>query len=120
MTSYISQHQTKIEEFRSPFELKLTAENRWVQLAALLPWDTMANIYYSKLSRSMGRKTVNARIVIGTLIIKHKLNLSDEETLLTISENPSKKHTGRKRKKNKNSTNETTLRGNLVRQIFAL
>jgi len=88
MTSYISQHQTKIEEFRSPFELKLTAENRWVQLAALLPWDTMASIYYSKLSRSMGRKTVNARIVIGALIIKHKLNLTDEETLLTISENP--------------------------------
>jgi len=88
MTSYTSQHQTKIEEFRTPFELKLPPKNRWVKLAALLPWDTLASIYQRKLSSSMGRRTVGARIVIGSLIIKHKLNLSDEETLLTISENP--------------------------------
>jgi DNA-directed RNA polymerase subunit E'/Rpb7 len=88
MTSYISQHQTKIEEFRTPFELKLSPKNRWVKLTALLPWDTLANIYNNKLSGSMGRKSVNARVVIGALIIKHKLNLTDEETLLTISENP--------------------------------
>lgn len=88
MTSYTSQHQTKIEEFRTSFELNLSPKNRWVKLAALLPWDTLVGIYQRKLSSSMGRKTVDSRVVIGTLIIKHKLNLTDEETLLTISENP--------------------------------
>ena len=88
MTSYISQYQTKIEEFKTPFELKLSPKNRWVKLAALLPWDTLASIYHNKLSSSMGRTSIDARVVIGTLIIKHKLNLTDDETLLTISENP--------------------------------
>lgn len=36
----------------------------------------------------MGAKATDPRIVIGAFIIKHKLNLSDEETLQTISENP--------------------------------
>ena len=88
MTSYISQHQTKIEEFQTPVEFKLTPKNRWVKLAALVPWDTFASIYHNKLDRTMGRKSVDARVVIGTLIIKHKLNFTDEETLQIISENP--------------------------------
>jgi len=88
MTSYISQHQTKIEEFQTPVEFKLTPKNRWVKLAVLIPWDTLASIYHNKLDRTMGRKSVDARVVIGTLIIKHKLNLTDEETLQIISENP--------------------------------
>ena len=88
MTSYISQHQTKIEEFQTPVEFKLTPKNRWVKLAALIPWDTLASIYHNKLDRTMGRKSVDARVVIGTLIIKHKLNFTDEETLQIISENP--------------------------------
>ena len=88
MTSYISQHQTKIEEFQTPVEFKLTPENRWVKLAALIPWDTLVSIYHNKLDRTIGRKSVDARVVIGTLIIKHKLNFTDEETLQIISENP--------------------------------
>jgi len=36
----------------------------------------------------IGRKAINPRIVIGSLIIKHKLNLSDEETVLLIRKNP--------------------------------
>ena len=36
----------------------------------------------------MGAKSINPRHIIGAFIVKHKLGLSDEETLLTISENP--------------------------------
>jgi len=36
----------------------------------------------------MGAKAVNPRWIIGAFIIKHKLRLTDEETLLSISENP--------------------------------
>ena len=35
-----------------------------------------------------GRPGKDARLVIGAVIIKHKLNLSDEETVLQIQENP--------------------------------
>lgn len=42
----------------------------------------------SRFSLTMGTGAVNPRWVIGAFIIKHKLRLSDEETLLSISENP--------------------------------
>ena len=35
-----------------------------------------------------GRSAKNGRLVIGAVIIKHKLNLSDEETVQQIQENP--------------------------------
>ena len=36
----------------------------------------------------VGRPCKDARLIIGAVIIKHKLNLSDEETVLQIQENP--------------------------------
>jgi len=35
-----------------------------------------------------GRPSKPASLVIGAMIIKHKLNLSDEETVMQIQENP--------------------------------
>jgi len=37
---------------------------------------------------TQGRPTKDARLVIGAVIIKHKLCLSDEETVAQIQENP--------------------------------
>ncbi|PSK80222.1 transposase-like protein DUF772 [Prolixibacter denitrificans] len=67
--------------------MNLDPNNRWVVLAQRLPWDTMAGLYLSKMHSTMGAPTVDARIVIGAVIIKHKLNLSDQETIATIQEN---------------------------------
>ena len=36
----------------------------------------------------MGANSINPRHIIGAFIVKHKLGLTDEETLLTIRENP--------------------------------
>lgn len=87
MIRYRSQHQLTIEEFRTPFELKLSRENRWVKLAEALPWDSLVSIYCRTLSKKQGRPVVNPRIVIGALIIKHKEGLSDEDTIQAIQEN---------------------------------
>jgi len=87
MVDYISQHQTKIEEFGNLYQMKLNPSNRWIQLAKHLPWDSLVSIYSEHFS-SLGAVTINPRIVIGSLIIKHKLNLSDEETVQSIEENP--------------------------------
>jgi len=40
------------------------------------------------MNADQGRPAKNGRLVIGSVIIKHKLNLSDEETVLQIQENP--------------------------------
>lgn len=88
MISYTSSNQLPIEEFALPFGGKLVSENRWVILSQLIPWDHMASIYYRKMSVQKGAPGKNARLVIGAIIIKHKMKLSDEETIQTIQENP--------------------------------
>jgi hypothetical protein len=88
MITYNSQYQTQFEEFSNLCQLSLDPNNRWIQLGALLPWDRMVAIYQTKFSVDMGATATNPRWVIGAFIIKHKLGLSDEETLQTISENP--------------------------------
>lgn len=87
MLKYTSQHQGKFSEFGNMQQLKLLATNRWVKLGDSLPWDLLVNIYSGYFS-DFGSIGVNPRIIIGSLIIKHKLKLSDEETILSISENP--------------------------------
>jgi len=87
MIRYKSEKQLIIEGFRTPFEMKLQKDNRWVILAEKLPWDELATIYYRSLNPSMGAPAKDARLVIGALIIKHTLGLDDRETLETIREN---------------------------------
>lgn len=87
MIKYSSSKQISIEEFKQPFG-NLGKDNRWVILANLLPWDEMVGVYVSRMSRKMGRKAVDPRVAIGTLIIKHILRLPDEETIEMIKENP--------------------------------
>jgi hypothetical protein len=76
-----------IEEFRTPFKVKLDKANRWIKLGESLPWDALASIYYRTMSTDMGAPAIDARIVIGAMIIKHKLKLDDRETIETIREN---------------------------------
>ena len=75
-----SQTQLTIEGFESPFERVMDKNNRWVKLGACIPWVDLANVYYASFNASTGRPAKEARLVIGAVIIKHKLKLSDEET----------------------------------------
>jgi hypothetical protein len=76
-----------IEEFKTPFQVRLDKENRWVKLGESMPWDALARIYYRSMSSDMGAPAIDARIIIGAMIIKHKLKLDDRETIETIREN---------------------------------
>ncbi len=78
--------QITIEEFKAPFEVKIDPRNRWVQLAQLIPWRKLVDIYAKSMS-DFGRPGINPRIIIGSIIIKTFLDLSDEETLNQIREN---------------------------------
>lgn len=77
-----------MEGFVTGLERELDGNNRWVRLASGIPWDGLAEGYYRKLSAGQGRPAKDARLVIGAVVIKHKLCLSDEETVRQIQENP--------------------------------
>ncbi|HBH25251.1 MAG TPA: hypothetical protein DDY13_17760 [Cytophagales bacterium] len=88
MIRYTPAAQLEIEEFKTPFELKLDADNRWVKLGQVTPSDQLASIYYEHLQADKGLAALNARIAIGAMTIKHKLVLPDREAVATIQENP--------------------------------
>lgn len=80
--------QLDLELFRSSLD-GLDKSNRWVRLGDLLPWSSIEKEYNSRLkNEKKGAGNKPARLVIGAMIIKHKMNLSDEETVEIIRENP--------------------------------
>ncbi len=87
MYRYMSNKQLKIEEFKSDFELSLNPMNRWVQLSSITPWDDLVEEYVKSLDPKQGAPALDPRVAVGSLIVKHKLHLSDEETIKTIQEN---------------------------------
>ena len=88
MIRYTSQNQLALPGFDTPTGMVLDPDNRWVRLSNCIPWDNLAQSYHKTLSATSGRPCKDARIVIGAIIIKHKLSVSDEETVEQIRENP--------------------------------
>jgi Transposase domain (DUF772). len=84
-----SQHkQLSFDVFHSSLS-ELSKENRWVKLSDSLPWDEIENIYNRRLNNTHGdADNKPARMIIGAVLVKHKMNLSDEETIQVIRENP--------------------------------
>lgn len=88
MFKYTPQNQMSIFDFKLSFESKLDPENRWVRLSKVIPWDDFAAIYGKSFSETCGTKSIDARVVIGALIIKHLEKKGDQETIQIIQENP--------------------------------
>ena len=80
--------QREFEAFHLSFGGRLSSSNRWVRLAKLIPWDRIESRYAAGFRSPTGPPALIARIVVGSLIIKEKLQLSDEETVEQIRENP--------------------------------
>ena len=88
MIRYSSSKQLSLVGFSLPFGGVLNPKNRWVKWSEFIPWDDLAACYYKTMNPEKGRPGKDARLVIGAMIIKHKLTLSDEETVMQIQENP--------------------------------
>jgi hypothetical protein len=88
MIRYESSAQLTIEEFKTPFQMSLLPDNRWVRLSEKVPWDKFASLYISMMNKSFGRPSISPRIVLGALIIKHIENLDDRGVIAAIQENP--------------------------------
>lgn len=77
----------QVQLFATPFEQELDIENRWIKFSKVLPWNKLSGYYYSRMDKKMGAGTIDARVVLGALIIKHHEGLSDEGTIESIKEN---------------------------------
>ena len=75
-------------EFELPFGGKLSADNRWVKMAQLIPWSEFEAEYAQNFPTEKGAPAKSFRMALGALIIKEKLGISDRETVEQIRENP--------------------------------
>ncbi len=71
-----------------PFGGKLNPDNRWLKIAELIPWDELEDEYRKHFSEGMGRPALDGRLVIGAMLLRHMMNVSDEEIELRIQESP--------------------------------
>jgi hypothetical protein len=76
------------ENFQLPFEGKLSADNRWVIMAQMIPWAKFEAEYAENFHKEKGAPAKPFRMALGALIIKEKLGISDRETVEQIRENP--------------------------------
>jgi hypothetical protein len=75
-------------EFALPFGGRLSADNRWVRMAQIIPWDEFESEYAANFPTEKGAPAKSFRVALGALIIKEKLGISARETVEQIRENP--------------------------------
>ena len=87
-----NREQLSIEEYFLQFGGQLSASNRWVKMAKLMPWDMIEDLYAESGAfvdnRKDGRPPITARIAFGAIYIKEQEELTDRRTLQYIAENP--------------------------------
>jgi len=66
------ENQLYLEEFVLPSEGKLRADNRWVKLAEIIPWESIEERYANLFLSNRGQKAKPVRMALGALIIKEK------------------------------------------------
>jgi IS5 family transposase len=81
-------HQLSFEDFFLPFGSKLSGDNRWIKLAEIIPWDELEDDYAAQFCKGFGAPAKPFRMALGALIIKARLELTDEELVEQIKENP--------------------------------
>jgi hypothetical protein len=80
-------NQLEMFEKSLPFGGQMNRDNRWIRLADIVPWGDLESSY-AKTFSTTGRPGIRARYVLGSIIIKHQLQCSDDELGEQISENP--------------------------------
>lgn len=81
--------QLEFVEFSLPFEGKLSRDNKWVRLAALVPWEQFEDRYQKNFSDSgVGHPALSVRMALAALIVKEELGASDRACVDQITENP--------------------------------
>ena len=80
--------QLSFKDFLLPFGGQLTADNRWIKLAELVPSDELVDVDASQFCKGFGAPAKSFRMALGALIIKARLGLTHEEFVEQIKDNP--------------------------------
>ena len=80
--------QMAIDDFILPFSGCLSAENRWVKLANIIPWDEFEEEYAFLFPSGRGNLAKPVRMALGALIIQARCGYTDRELVQQITENP--------------------------------
>ena len=83
-------NQLNLDEFILPFGGRLSADNRWVKMAVVMPWEMIEDYYAESFKNENpdGNPPIPARIAFGAIYIKENEVLTDRRTVEMISENP--------------------------------
>lgn len=72
-----------------PFEFIPDPNNRWVRLANLIPWEELEVLSgYRNHFGTTGNPALPFRVALGALLVQARLDLTDEEIVEQIKENP--------------------------------
>jgi hypothetical protein len=64
-----------------PFGGTLDPYNRWGIFSTLMRWEELEETYATQFNPTTGAPPKPIRLAFGALFIKHRLGLSDEETV---------------------------------------
>ena len=71
-----------------PFGVELDANNRWVKLSSIMPWEKIEEHYEKSFSGANGQVAKPSRLAFASLYIQTRLAITDEETVEQIRETP--------------------------------
>lgn len=74
--------------FRARLDQILDLNNKWIKLAQIIDWNDVRQRFGLPVSAKGGHPPLDARLMIGLLIIKYTDNLSDEALCDRWLENP--------------------------------
>ena len=72
-----------------PFGVELNTDNRWVKLAAILPWEKIEKCYAKNFTSEKGEVAKPGRLAFAALYIQNRLAIVDTEVVEQIRETPS-------------------------------
>jgi IS5 family transposase len=76
------------QKLEIPFGVELDANNRWIQLASLMPWEYIEELYAQNFDGTSGQEAKTGRLAFAALYIQNRLDITDRETVDQIRENP--------------------------------
>ena len=77
------------QKLEIPFGVELDANNRWVKLSSIMPWEKIEERYAQNFEGTNGEEAKPSRLAFAALYIQNRLVVTDRETVDQIRENPS-------------------------------
>ena len=84
----IDKLQHSFLDFNQPMGLHMNPDNRWIKMAARIPWDEFEIKYAELFPSDTGNVAKPLRMALGALIIQTKFQFSDRELVEQLTENP--------------------------------